>query len=71
VGPHHTQHFTEPAAEAAFRHYVATLDARQVELRAIDAEIADACSRPPLEVPVARELAGFIWGMMTDRLAVS
>jgi len=35
------------------------------------AEIADACSRPPLEVPVARELAGFIWGMMTDRLAVS
>ncbi len=50
----HSQHFDEPAAEAAFRHYVATLDARRVELRAIDAEIADACTRPPLEAAVAR-----------------
>ena len=32
----HAQHFEEPAAEAAFRHYVATLDARRVELRGID-----------------------------------
>jgi transposase len=50
----HAQHFQEPAAEAAFRHYVATLDARRVELHAIDAEINDACTRPPLESPVAR-----------------
>jgi transposase len=49
-----SQHFSEPAAEAAFRHYVATLDARHVELAAIDAEIRAASTRPPLEGPVAR-----------------
>lgn len=50
----HAQHFSEPATEAAFRHYVATLDARRVELRSIDVEIDAACTRPPLEQPVAR-----------------
>jgi transposase len=50
----HAQHFEEPAAEAAFRHYVATLDARGVELRAIDAEIEAACGRPPMDAAIGR-----------------
>jgi transposase len=50
----HAQHFDEPTAEAAFRHYVATLDARRVELKAIDAEIEEASTRPPLEAEVVR-----------------
>jgi len=50
----HAQHFDEPTAEAAFRHYVATLDARRIQLKAIDAEIEEASTRPPLEAEVVR-----------------
>ncbi len=49
----HAQHYDQPATEAAFRHHVATLDARCVELQAIDSEIERACTRPPLEASVA------------------
>lgn len=48
------QHFDEPAAEAAFRHYVAALDTRRTHLKAIDAEIESAAERPPLAASVAR-----------------
>ena len=49
-----TQHFDEPAAEAAFRHYVAALDTRRVHLKTIDAEIEAAAEQPPLAESVAR-----------------
>ena len=48
------QHFDEPAAEIAFRHYVAALDTRRTHLKAIDAEIEAAAERPPLAESVAR-----------------
>lgn len=48
------QHFEQPAAEAAFRHYVAALDARRVQLEAIGREINDAAKLPPLAQPVAK-----------------
>lgn len=40
------QHFDEPAAEAAFRHYVAALDTRRTHLKAIDSEIEAAANQP-------------------------
>ncbi len=49
-----SQRFEQSAAEAAFRHYLATLDARRVQLRAIDAEIQGAATLSPLADPVAR-----------------
>jgi transposase len=41
------QRFAEPAADAAFRHYLAALDTRRAQLRAIDAEIEAAAGQPP------------------------
>jgi len=49
-----SQHVSEPAGEAAFRHYVAALDARRAQLRAIDQEIEAASLEPPLADPVAK-----------------
>jgi transposase len=48
------QRFEEPAADAAFRHYLAALDTRRTQLRSLDAEIEAAASQPPLAYQVAK-----------------
>lgn len=48
------QRFTEPAADAAFRHYLAALDTRRAQLRALDVELEAAAEQPPLADQVAR-----------------
>lgn len=49
-----SQRFEEPAADAAYRHYLAALDVRRTQLAAITAEIEAAAALPPLADPVAR-----------------
>ena len=48
------QRFDDPALTATFGHYLATLDAREVAVAAIDADLAGWYSRAPFADPVAR-----------------
>ena len=49
-----SQRFEEPAADAAYRHYLAALDTRRTQLATITTEIEVAAKHPPLDEPVAR-----------------
>lgn len=49
-----SQRFEEPAADAAYRHYLAALDVRRTQLGAITAEIEAAAMLPPLAASVAK-----------------
>jgi transposase len=48
------QRFEEPAADAAYRHYLAALDVRRTQLATITSEIEDAAQLQPLVEPVAK-----------------
>ncbi len=48
------QRFEEPAADAAYPHYLAALDVRRTQLATITTEIEDAAQLPPLAEPVAK-----------------
>lgn len=49
-----SQRFGEPAADAAYRHYLAALDVRRTQLATITTEIEAAAQLPPLAEPVAK-----------------
>jgi len=49
-----SQHFAEPAAEAAFRYYLGAPDTRRSQEKAIQAEIESAAEAPPLAEAVGR-----------------
>ena len=49
-----SQRFEEPAADAAYRHYLAALDVRRTQLSTITNEIEEAAHLPPLAGSVAK-----------------
>jgi transposase len=49
-----SQRFDEPAADAAYRHYLAALDVRRTQLASITTELEAAAQVTPLAKPVAK-----------------